>query len=75
MDKPNEAAHRLHAVDRFLREVLEWPAKSVYPEEYTLEGRIDYFLKTDGVAKLLSKQKAGTPYGFPWSTPQGRLTD
>jgi hypothetical protein len=71
-DKPNEAAHRLHAVDRFLREILDWPSKSIYPEEYTSEGRIDYFLKNEGVGQAVVEAKGRDTFWFPVEHPSGK---
>jgi hypothetical protein len=67
----NEAATRLHLIDVFLAEVLQWPRASIRPEEPAGGGRIDYALGIGRTDFIVEAKREGIYFQLPAGTNAG----
>jgi hypothetical protein len=67
----NEATTRLHLIDVFLAEVLQWPRASIRPEEPASGGRIDYALGIGRTDFIIEAKREGTYFQLPAGTNAG----
>lgn len=67
----NEAATRLHLIDRLILDVLRWPRSAVRPEEPATPGFIDYALGSPGTKLIVEAKREGLYLDLPAGTTTG----
>lgn len=69
--KRNEAATRLHLIDRLVLDILQWPRTAVHPEERAEPGWIDYALGSLGTKLIIEAKREGLYFDLPAGAETG----
>ncbi len=68
----NEAQTRFDVIDAVLRDILEWPSRSIRVERHSTEGYTDYELQEVGTLAIVEAKREGVSFVLPVEAPSGR---